>query len=160
MKTWGRVTPLPALIVCCLLVVKLFSQHSLLGSNTSNHREGALMKVYKFVPILAVALLIPSFAAAEHSDRGGRRQYSDRDHDRHAPDRATYGRRAGYDRGHDRGYDRGHHRKTSYGRRQHRRHDDHYYDHHGHNRSGHSRQGSHRRGRRGIHFGGVIVIRF
>ncbi len=117
------------------------------------------MKVYKFIPILAVALLIPSFVVAEHSDRGRSRQYTD-DHDRYPLNRATFGHRAGYDRGHDRGYDRGHHRKTSYGRRHYGHHDDYYYDHHGHDRYGHSRQGSHRRGRRGIHFGGVIVIRF
>ncbi len=126
------------------------------------------MKVYKFIPILAVALLIPSFVAAEHSDRGRSRQYTERDHDRYPSNRATFGHRAGYDRGHDRDYDRGHgrgydrgrHHNTTYRRRQHGHHDDHYYDHHGHDRYGHSRQGSHRRSRRGVHFGGVIVIRF
>ena len=123
------------------------------------------MKVYKFIPILAVALLIPSFVAAEHSDRGRSRQYSERDHDRYPLNWATYGRRAGYDRGHDQGYDRGYARgrnhHTTYGHRQYGHHNDHYYyDHHGHDRYGHSRQGHHRRARRGIHFGGVIVIRF
>ncbi len=121
------------------------------------------MKVFKFIPILAVALLIPSFVAAEHSDRGRRRQYSERDHDRYPSNRATYGRR-GYDRGHDRDYDRGYHRgrshHTTYRRRRHGHHDDYYYDHHGHDRYGHSRRGSHHRGRIGVHFGGVIVIRF
>ncbi len=126
------------------------------------------MKVFKFIPILAVALLMPSFVAAEHADRGRSRQYSESDHDRYPPSRATYGRRGydrGRDRGHDRdygrGYDRGRHHNTTYGRRHYGHHNDHYYyDHHGHDRYGHSRQGSHRRGRRGIHFGGVIVIRF
>jgi len=111
------------------------------------------MKVYKFIPILAVAMLIPSFAEAEHSDRGQRRQYTERDHDRYPLNWATYGRRTG----HDRGY----HHTTTYGRRQHGYHENHYYcDHRSHDRYGHSRQGSHRRSRRGVHFGGVIVIRF
>ena len=123
------------------------------------------MKVFKCIPVLAVALLIPSFVAAEHSDRGRSRQYSDRD----SSDWSTYGRRTGhdrdYDRGHgrdyDRGYNRGRNHKTTYERRRHGHHDDHYYcDHRSHDRYGHSRHGSHRRGRRGIHFGGVIVIRF
>ena len=115
------------------------------------------MKVYKFIPILAVALLIPSFAVAEHSDRGRGRQYSERDRDRYPSNRTTYRRRAGYDRG----YERGRNHNTTYGRRQHGHHDDHYScDHRSHNRYGHNRRGSHRRGRRGVHFGGVIVIRF
>ncbi len=121
------------------------------------------MKVFKFIPILAIALLIPSFAEAQRSDRGQRRQYSDRDHDRYDSNRANYGRRAGYDRGrgYNRGYDRGRNRKTTYGRRGRGRHGDHRYcDHRSHDRYGHSRRGSHRRGRRGVHFGGVIVIRF
>ena len=115
------------------------------------------MKLYKFIPILAVALLIPSFAQAQRSDRGQRRQYSERDHDRYPQNRATYGRRVGYDRSRNRGYNR----KTTYGRRQYGHHDDHRYcDHRSHDRYGHSRRGSNRRSRRGIHFGGVIVIRF
>ena len=118
------------------------------------------MKVFKFIPILAIALLIPSFAEAQRSDRGQRRQYSDRDHDRYPQNSSTYGRR-GYDRGHNRDYDRGRNRRTTNRRRQSGHYDDHRYcDHRSHDRYGHSRRGSHRRGRRGVHFGGVIVIRF
>ncbi len=123
------------------------------------------MKVFKFIPVLVVILLMPSFVGAKSSDRGKRRQYTVRSSDRYAPDRApAYGRRAGYDRGRDRGYnrsyDRGRNHKTTYGRRQHG-HDDHAYcDHRGHDSYGHSRRSNHRRSRRGIHFGGVIVIRF
>ena len=97
------------------------------------------MKVFKFIPILAVALLIPSFVAAEHSDRGRSRQYSERDHDRDSSDWSTYGRRTGHDRDYDRGhgrdygrgYNRGRNHHTTYRRRQYGHQDDHHYDHHG-----------------------------
>jgi len=116
------------------------------------------MKLHKFIPILAVAMLIPSLAEAQHSDRGQRRQYTERGHDHYPLNRATYGHRTGHDRGYHHTTTHGH---RQYGRRQHGHHDDHYYcGHRSHDRYGHSRQGSHRRSRRGIHFGGVIVIRF
>ncbi len=126
------------------------------------------MKVYKFIPILAVAMLIPSFAEARHSDRGQRRQYTERGHDHYPLNWATFGHRTGHDRGYNHTTTYGHrqygHRQyghRQYGHHQYGHHDDHYYcDHRSHDRYGHSRHGSHRRSRRGIHFGGVIVIRF
>ncbi len=107
------------------------------------------MKVYPFIPILAIALLIPSFAEAKHSKRKRQRHYTE--HIRHhqppfwAP---AHGIRVTHLRGHDRrGYHYHDHRL-----RNRNRGFDHRYDH--------SRGRTYRRDRRGVSIGGVIVIRF
>ena len=99
------------------------------------------MKAYKLIPVLAIALLIPSFAEAKHSKRKKQRHYTEQTH-RHGPPywAPARGYRVKHVRGHDRrGYNRN------------RRRDDRYYN---------DRGRSHRRDRRGVNFGGIIVIRF
>ena len=89
------------------------------------------MKAYKLIPILAIALLVPSLAQAKHSDRGKRQHYVERTHHHGPPSWApAYGYRAKH----------GHYRRDDYRR--------------------HHRRDTHRRDRRGVHIGGVIVISF
>ncbi len=99
------------------------------------------MKAYKLIPILAIALLVPSLVQAKQSHRGKRGHYVERTHQHGPPSWApAYGYRAKH----------GHYRRDDY--RRHHRRDTHHRDTH--------RRDTHRRDRRGVHIGGVIVISF
>ena len=101
------------------------------------------MKAYRLIPILAIALLIPSFAEAKHAKRNKQRHYSESIHHHRPPHWApAHGYRVKQVRGHHR---------RGYNRHRHHRHDDRYYNNRGR---------SHRRDRGGVRIGGTIVIRF
>jgi len=104
-----------------------------------------MMKAFQLIPILAIALLIPSFAEAKHSKRKKPRHRTEQTHHY----RSTFWTsardlRATQGRGHDR-------RGYNSNRNRHRGHQDRYDNNRGRSR---------RRGRRGVGFGGTIVIRF
>lgn len=99
------------------------------------------MKAYKLIPILAVTLLVPSFAEAKHSTRNKQRHRTERIYRQGPPPWApAYGHRAKHT---------GHRHGRGFYRDQHNRPNDRHY-----------RDRSHRRDRRGINIGGVIVISF
>ena len=97
------------------------------------------MKGYKLIPILAIALLIPSFAEAKHSHRKRENHRIAQVH-RHGPPpwAPAYGYRAKQARG--RGY----------------YHDDRCYRDYGY----HENNRRERRRGSGVSIGGVVVIRF